>query len=84
MELKNYLKSLPASDRKAFAQRCGTSLQYLYNITAGFKTCGEKLAIEIEKNSARAVTCEEMRSDVDWAYLRGNPATPQPTPQTAS
>lgn len=80
MELKTYLKSLPAPERRAFAARCGTSLQHLYNITARLKTCGEKLAIEIEKNSERAVSCEEMRSDVDWAYLRGSQSTQAPTP----
>lgn len=26
----------------------------------------------IERATAGAVTCEEMRQDVDWAYLRGS------------
>lgn len=28
----------------------------------------------IEKATGGAVTCEEMRPDVDWAYLRGDVA----------
>ena len=74
MDLKTYLKSLPVGDRKALAERCDTSLQHLKNIADGFRKCGEKLAIEIEKNSSGAVTCEELRDDVDWAYLRGSQA----------
>jgi len=33
----------------------------------------------IEKATSRAVTCEELRPDVDWAYLRGAKRSPKKT-----
>lgn len=41
---------------------------------------------EIEKATKGAVTCEELRPDVDWAYLRAtlpNSANPNPVTATA-
>jgi DNA-binding transcriptional regulator YdaS (Cro superfamily) len=74
MRLLDYLRQLEPKPRKAFAKRCGTSLGSLMNVAHGFRPCRERLAIEIEKNSVGAVTCEELRDDVDWAYLRGTAA----------
>jgi DNA-binding transcriptional regulator YdaS (Cro superfamily) len=43
---------------------------------------GKKIPAErclaIEKATDGAVTCEEMRPDVDWAYLRGTSKIPPP------
>ena len=66
-----YLKRMTEEQRHAFAQKCGTSFGHLRNISYGQKTCAEKLAIDIERESFGAVRCEELRPDVDWAYLRG-------------
>lgn len=41
------------------------------NIAYGCKPCAEKLAINIERESGAQVLCEDVRADVDWAYLRG-------------
>lgn len=78
MLFKPYFLSIPVSKREAFAARCGTSSAHLRNIAYG-KTCGEALAIAIDRESAGAVTVEELRPDVDWAHLRGTskPATSQ-------
>jgi DNA-binding transcriptional regulator YdaS (Cro superfamily) len=70
MELKNYWKKLSPVEREQFAGRCGTTLGMLRNVVYG-KTPGESLCINIERESNRAVTCEELRNDVDWAFLRG-------------
>ncbi len=70
MQLKAYLRSIPVAAREAFAARCGTSHAHLRNIAYG-KTCGEALAIAIDRESGGRVTVEELRPDVDWAYLRG-------------
>lgn len=84
MLIPEYLSGLPsADDRKAFAVRCGTSLEYLRLIASGAdgRRFRESLCIAIERESAGAVTCEELRPDVDWAYLRGTakplPADPE-------
>lgn len=83
MSLKAYLNSLPdLAAREGFAARCGTSLGHLRNIAAG-KTCGEKLAINIERESGGAVRCEEMRDDVDWGFLRSSAENPAPSGSAA-
>lgn len=74
MELKSYLDKLAVGEREAFAKRCGTTAGHLRNISYGYKPCGEGLAINIERESEGAVTCEETRPDVDWGYLRGTAA----------
>lgn len=35
---------------------------------------GESLCIRIERESSRAVRCEDIRPDVDWLYLRQSEA----------
>lgn len=70
MELKAFLETMSLEQRDAFASRCNTSAGHLRNISYGYKTCGEKLAIEIERESEGVVPCEALRPDVDWAYLR--------------
>jgi len=71
MDLKTYLQSLSGPDREIFASKCKTSVGHLRNIAYGYRPCGESLAIDIERESGGKVRCEELRPDVDWAYLRG-------------
>ena len=66
MELKTFLETMSLEQRSAFAARCNTSAGHLRNISYGYKPCGEKLAIEIERESEGAVPCEALRPDVDW------------------
>lgn len=72
--LKTYLNSLAPPEQQGFASRCGTSLGYLRKAISTGQRIGESLCINIERESAGAVTCEELRPDVDWAYLRGSGA----------
>lgn len=78
-----YLSTLPAAERDPFARRCGTTLNYLRKAASAGQRLGESLCIAIERESGRGVFCEQIRPDVDWAYLRGT--TPAPlhanTPQ---
>lgn len=70
--LNEYLDALKDDGaREAFAKRCRTSLQYIRLVGYGHKRAGESLAINVERESARRVTCEQLRPDVDWAYIRG-------------
>jgi DNA-binding transcriptional regulator YdaS (Cro superfamily) len=66
-----YLASLPVSERDAFARRCGTTVGYLRKAASVGQRLGESLCIALERESSRAIQCEELRPDVDWAYLRG-------------
>lgn len=69
-KLLELLNSLPADQRDPFARRCGTSFDYLRQIGYGNRLCREALAINIERETSRVVVCEELRPDVDWAYIR--------------
>ena len=71
MELREFFTSLTPRDRADFATRCETSERHLRNIAFYGKTCGEYLAINIDRESKGKVKCESLRPDVDWQYLRG-------------
>lgn len=65
-----YFKDLSKPARESFAAKVGTSVAYLWQIIYGQRRCSESMAIEIEKASSRKVRVEDMRPDVDWAYIR--------------
>ncbi|MDB6061543.1 MAG: hypothetical protein JWM78_1646 [Verrucomicrobiaceae bacterium] len=68
---KNYLKGLSPEQKSDLAKRCSTTVGQLRQVACGARQAGESLAINIERESGGAVTCESLRPDVDWAYLRG-------------
>ncbi|MFM0503925.1 transcriptional regulator [Paraburkholderia caffeinilytica] len=67
-----YFKSLSKDERKAIADQVGTSVAYLWQIAYEQRRCAESMAIEIEKASKGAVRVEDLRPDVDWAYIRSS------------
>lgn len=67
-----YLKGLTKEQRAELAEKCGTSVAYLWQIAYEQRRCREALAIEIEKATGRKVTVEDLRPDVDWAYVRSS------------
>lgn len=71
-QILDYLRALPPSERDGFAQRCGTTVGYLRKAASVGQRLKAEVCINIERESARAVTCEELRPDIDWAYLRGS------------
>jgi len=83
MKLKPFLETLTLVQRTKFAKRVKSTAGHLRNVSYGYRPCAEALAIEIEKATEGQVTCEELRPDVDWAYLR-NSANPQPQTDTAA
>lgn len=72
MDLRTFLSQMTVSQREAFAKRCSTSAAHLRNVSYGAKTCGETLAMDVERESGGAVSCEELRPDLAerWAYMR--------------
>ncbi len=70
--LKSYIQNMPKNQRKEFAEKCGTSLGQLMQIYYGRRKCEINLAIQIHKNSNNAVTCDDLRPDVDFLFLREN------------
>ena len=65
MDLKSYMHEMTPDDRYTFAIACGTTLGHMRNVMYGQKTCATDLAVQIEKNSGKRVTRQELRSD--WA-----------------
>ena len=74
MNLRTYLSQMSVPERVAFAERCNTSAAHLRNISYGAKTCGEALAMDIERESGGVVRCEDLRPDLlrQWAYMRNS------------
>lgn len=71
MTLLELLESKSPTEQQSFAKACGSrSVLYLYHVARGHKRVGESLAINIERESGGSIRCEDLRPDVDWAYLR--------------
>ncbi|MFD1699896.1 transcriptional regulator [Halopseudomonas phragmitis] len=56
---------------EAFAFGCGTTPGQIKQVAYGRRASAE-LAIRIDIASGAAVTCEDIRPDVDWGYLRNS------------
>lgn len=69
--LRQHLNSLSVTDQHAFARKCGTTLNYLRKAISVRQKIGESLVINIERETRGAITCEQLRPDVDWAVIRG-------------
>ncbi|WP_217363448.1 helix-turn-helix domain-containing protein [Duganella dendranthematis] len=70
-KLLDYLNKMPVADQESFAKRCSTTVGYLRQIAYGHRECQPALAINIERESQRALLCEELCPlGVDWAYIR--------------
>ncbi len=72
MKLIEIIRSMDAKALEALAERSGTTVGNLKQVAYGFRRAGPALAINLERESERAVTCEELRPDIDWAYLRNS------------
>lgn len=72
--LRRYLNQHTPQQQEAFARACGTSLNYLRKALSTGQKLGEGLCIRMDRESCGEVTCESLRPDVDWAYLRAKPA----------
>lgn len=70
--------NIPPHERRCLASRCGVGDAYLYQVLTGRKPASLELCIAIERESGRSITCEALRPDVDWAYLRGTVVTADP------
>lgn len=69
-KLLSYLNSLPKEARSNYVGRCRTSEGYLRKAISKGQRLGEGLCISLDRESGGTVRCEDLRPDVDWAYLR--------------
>ena len=69
-KLLRYLNALAKAERAVFCEACCTSERYLRKAVSAQQRLGSDLCIKIDKASAGEIRCEDLRPDVDWAYLR--------------
>lgn len=70
MKLIDYIKPMTKEELDAFAARCGSTVGQLRQVAYGRRTSAD-LAIRIDIASDGVVNCEDIRDDINWAYLRG-------------
>lgn len=70
-KLLAYLNGLDKVARAEFCAACGTTERYLRKAVSVSQRLGAELCINIDRESGGQVTCEHLRPDVDWGYLRG-------------
>ncbi len=68
MNLKTYLAEHKQVD---LARKLGVTQGAVHQWAVGLSRPSAERCIQIEKATAGAVRCEDLRPDVDWAYLRG-------------
>lgn len=69
MKLNEYLESRGAVN--ALAEKLEIPPALLSQWKVGARPVPAERCPQIERATSGAVTCEELRPDVDWAYLRG-------------
>ncbi|CAI8809034.1 hypothetical protein D3C77_595470 [compost metagenome] len=70
MNLLDYIKGLDFAQLEALAESCKTSAGQLKQVAYGNRRASAGLAIAIDRVTSGGVTCEELRPDIDWPYLR--------------
>jgi DNA-binding transcriptional regulator YdaS (Cro superfamily) len=70
MTLLDYIKGLDTAQLEGFAASCETSAGQLKQIAYGNRRANAGLAIAIDRQTSGRVTCEMLRPDIDWQYLR--------------
>lgn len=68
MDLKTYFLTNRQSD---FAKALGVTPGAVNQWVSGATAVAVERCIEIEKATGGQVRCEDLRPDVDWAYIRG-------------
>lgn len=64
MDLRTFLDAMPRPERRSFAKRCGTTLNYLAQLQYGIKRPGPLMARTLHEASGRKVPLESMRPDI--------------------
>lgn len=78
------MTQIPIEARRELAKKSGIGDAYLYQVLTGRKPASLELCIVLERESRRVITCEELRPEVDWAYLRGTAKATATTEQAVA
>jgi DNA-binding transcriptional regulator YdaS (Cro superfamily) len=74
--------SIPASERSAIAERVGINAQYLYQCLTGRRDMDPAQAVEVERQSKKAIRRWDLRRNDWWRVwpeLVGAKGAPEPT-----
>ncbi|CAM3698000.1 helix-turn-helix domain-containing protein [Cupriavidus respiraculi] len=71
MKLAEYLDSTKTS-QAAFAKRLGVTQGLVHQWITGKRPVSAEQCPSIERLTDGAVTCEELNSKVDWAFIRSS------------
>jgi len=69
MDLQQYLSD-PSRTAKELAEKIGVPAPLLSQWRTGVRPVPAEHCPKIERETSGAVRCEDLRPDVDWAYLR--------------
>lgn len=80
------MKQMPIHARRELAKKSGIGDDYLYQVLTGRKKASIPLCAVLERETNHAITCEDLRPDVDWGVLRGTATkkTTQPMAEETS
>lgn len=81
MLLKDYVQT---NTQAALARSLGVTPGAVNQWVSGMTTLTAERCIQIEKATAGQVRCEDLRPDVDWAYIRGTSSEQKQPPALAS
>lgn len=75
-KLELYWTGLSAQEKREFARRCDVSISYISKIISLYRQkqqffVGCKTAICFCRETKGYVRLEELRSDIDWDFVRG-------------
>lgn len=81
MNLNTYLENQPKGTSAKLARTIGVNQVMIGQWRYGIKRVPAERCPALERATEGAVRCEDLRPDVDWAYLRGtSPAEAEPKP----
>ena len=85
MNFKTYFFDLDTKERKAFAEKVGTSAGHLRNYSYGYAPLAPKVCVAIEKATQGKVTRQELRDDwaSHWPELTKQPRKSRTTQASA-
>ena len=72
--LRTYLNSISTDEQQVFADRAGTTINFLRKAISINQKLGEGICIRIEAATDGRVRAEDLRPDVPWHVIRGKQA----------
>ncbi|KMK23120.1 antirepressor protein Cro [Pluralibacter gergoviae] len=66
--LKKYMADLSPEQKRVFAERCGTTINYLRKVMSTGSVIGPEICVQIEIHSAGAVSRKSLNPD-NWERI---------------